>query len=97
MRLGAADWNFLAETVDDLGPLCEKLDTYGLSAVIAPDLVGKDNAALAAYGERAKELGIVIGEAFYFANLLDPDEAVRAEHIANVRAMLVKAFRATTL
>ena len=98
MRLGAADWNFLAETVDDLGPLCEKLDTYGLSAVIAPSLIGKDalgapdgDAALAAYGETARERGIVIGESFYFANLLDPDQAVRAEHIANVRTMLVKA------
>ena len=93
MRLGAADWNFLAETVDDLEPLCEKLDTYGLSAVIAPDLLAKDDDTVTAYGEKARELGIVIGEAFYFANMLDPDPAIRAEHIANVRAMLVKAER----
>jgi len=93
MRLGAADWNFVAQTADELEPLCEKLDTYGLSAVIAPDLLNADDDAVTAYGEKARALDIVIGEAFYFANMLDPDPAVRDEHIANVRTMLLKAER----
>ena len=93
MRLGAAHWEFAAETVDGLEPLCEKLDVYGLSAIVAPDLLGTDDDALIAYGEKARSLGLVIGEAFYFANMMDPDAAVRAEHIANVRAALVKAER----
>ena len=93
MRLGAAHWEFAAETVDQLEPLCEKLDVYGLSAIPAPDLLGTDDDVLVAYGQRARSLGLVIGEAFYFANMMGPDSAVRAEHIANVRAALVKAER----
>jgi len=93
MRLGAAHPTFAAATVDDLVPLCEILDVYGLSAIPAPDLLNTDDDTLVAYGAKARDLGLVIGEAFYFANMMDPDPAVRAQHVANVRASLAKADR----
>ena len=41
MRLGAAHGAFAAGTIDDLEPLCDTLDVYGLSAIPAPDLLGR--------------------------------------------------------
>ncbi len=93
MRLGAADGTFAAAGIDDLEPLCEKLDTYGLSAIIAPrppegEMADSDCER---YGEKARTLGLTIGESFYFANMLVRDETERQQHIDNVRSRLVKA------
>ncbi len=94
MRLGGADGHFTAASIDGLEPLCETLDTYGLSTIIAPWTIGEmTDDELSAYGDRARELNLVIGETFYFANMLDADPAVRAGHIRNVRDILPKAER----
>ena len=83
---------FNASTIDDLEPLCDVLDTYGLSAISGPDgMMTMSDAELEAYGVKARELNLVIGETFYFANVIDPDPDARAEHIANIRAMLAQA------
>ena len=94
MRLGGADGHFIAASIDDLEPLCETLDTYGLSTIIAPGTINDmPDSRLAAYGTKAAELNLIIGETFYFANMLDADPAARTEHIQNVRALLDKAKR----
>ncbi len=91
MRLGAADWNFAAQRTEDLAPLCDKLDTYGLTTIIAPDLSAMTDDECSAYGQAARSLGLTIGEAFYFAHMMTRDEAQRTQHIDNVRALLAKA------
>jgi len=92
MRLGGALGVFNASQIEDLEPLCDVLDTYGLSAISGPDgMMEMTDDELFAYREKACELNLVIGETFYFANMIDPDEDVRAEHISKVRAMLTQA------
>ena len=93
MRLGAADGNFAAPRVDDLSPLCEKLDTYGLSAIVAPPLLEMPDGQCETYGAKARSLGLTIGEAFYFANMLTRDRRQRSQHIDHVRSLLAKAER----
>ena len=94
MRLGAADAAFAAERIDDLAPLCDRLDTYGLSAIVAPGrLAEMSDGELECYGQRARSLGLVVGEAFYYANMMAREPLQRSRHAANVRSMLVKAQR----
>ncbi|MCJ7739347.1 MAG: sugar phosphate isomerase/epimerase [Anaerolineae bacterium] len=90
MRLGGF---FNASLTDELGPLCEKLDCYGLSAIAAPfELVSQGEADLCSeYGEKARSLGLVIGEAGYWENLMTQDEELRSRRIAAVRRMLLNA------
>ena len=93
MRLGAADGMFAAERIDDLEPRCERLDTYGLSAIVAPRLGEMTDRECEAYGAQARSLGLTIGEAFYFANMMARDPEQRSEHIDHVRSLLAKAER----
>ena len=89
MRLGGF---FGAPTIVDLEPLCEQLDTHGLSAIGAPGGLTEMTAdECLAYGARARELGIVIGEAGMWDNLLTDDESLRAQRIERVRALLRNA------
>ena len=61
MRLGGY---FLANSIDELEPLCEKLDIYGLSAIPAPGrLAEMTEDECAEFGECARKLGLVVGEA----------------------------------
>lgn len=90
MRLGGNYWR--PSTPDDLDTLVEVFDRYGLSAVTAPagfEQLSDDDAA--AFGERASDLGIVVGEAHSRPNLMirDPDE--RARRIENLRVGLRKS------
>jgi sugar phosphate isomerase/epimerase len=88
MRLGGY---FHAETIEDLEPLCATLDAHGLSAIEAPyDLANFSLDQCAAFGERARELGLVVGEAGYWENLLTPDRDLQARRIDEARALLVK-------
>lgn len=90
MRLGGHI--FSAQTVAELDPLCEALDNYGLSAIAAPgkiaDMTDEDAAA---FGEKARTLDIVVGEAGFWRNLMigDPDE--RTARVERVRTALRKA------
>ncbi len=89
MKLGGY---FGAKTIDELEPLCEKLDCHGLSAISAPSsLCEMTDDACAAFGARARELGIVIGEAGFWQNLMTSDESLRSRRIAAVRTALQKA------
>jgi hypothetical protein len=60
MRLGGY---FSAGSIEELDGLCAKLDTYGLSAIPAPGgLAQMSPEASYAFRQRARELGIVVGE-----------------------------------
>jgi sugar phosphate isomerase/epimerase len=90
MRLGGT--RFRPETVADLDSVAEVCDVYGLSAVSAPNAFTEmtDGEAVA-FGERARALGLVVGEAVARPNLMVRDDDLRAARIAALRTGLVKA------
>ena len=89
MRLGG--W-YAAQSIEELEPLCDDLDCHGLSAIGAPyGMPGWPDEQCAAFGERARELGIVVGEIGLWDNLMTRDADKRANLIATVRTMLAKA------
>lgn len=90
MRLGGSI--FEAHTPGDLDGLVETFDTYGLSAVTGPwgyDEMSDDEVA--AFGERAAELGMMIGESHSRPNLLVRDAEERQRRIERLRTGLRKA------
>jgi sugar phosphate isomerase/epimerase len=91
MRLGGF---FSAGSIEELDGLCANLDMYGLSAIPAPGrLAEMPPEASYAFGQRASELGIVIGEAGMWQNLLTDDEGLQSNRIDLVRRMLCNADR----
>lgn len=89
MRLGG--W-YAAQSIEELKPLCEELDCHGLSAIGAPwGMAGWPDGRCAAFGRRARELGIVVGEIGMWSNLMIGDADERARLIETVRTMLGKA------
>jgi len=90
MRLGGY---FSAKSPAELEPLCEALDRHGLSAVPASGgfVDTMDDDACAAFGEKARSLGIVIGETGMWRNLMTQDQGLRAERMQQVRTRLRKA------
>lgn len=89
MRLGG--W-YSAERVEDLEPLCERLDLHGLSAIPAPNRIAEmSDEECAAFGEVARSFGLVIGETGMWENLMTADPARRAERVERVRTLLRKA------
>ena len=86
MRLGGF---FNAHSAEELEPLCEKLDTHGLSAIIAPQDLPEDQCE--AFGQEARRLGIVIGEVGMWKNLMTDDESLREQRLARTRSLLTKA------
>ena len=89
MRLGGF---FGAGSIQELEPLCEKLDRYGLSAIGATGGISKwTDEECAAFGEKARALGITVGEVGMWQNLMTEDTAARAARIETVRTLLVKA------
>jgi sugar phosphate isomerase/epimerase len=91
MRLGGF---FSAGNIEELDGLCAKLDTYGLSAIPAPGrLAEMSSEACSAFGQRANELGIVVGEAGMWQNLLTDNEGLQSTRIDLVRRMLRNADR----
>jgi len=89
MRLGGF---FGANSAADLEPLCEKLDCYGLSAIPAPWKTAEmADAACAAFGEKAHALGIAVGEAGVWENLMTPDRDLQRRRIEAARTLLRKA------
>lgn len=90
MRLGGY---FGAEGTEGLDLLCEQLDTHGLSAISAPGRLVTEGEpdACEGFGARARRLGIVVGEAGMWDNLLTRDEAAHTRQIATTRKMLRNA------
>ncbi|HEU5224925.1 MAG TPA: TIM barrel protein [Actinomycetota bacterium] len=89
MRLGGF---YAADSAADLDALCERLDRHGLSAISAPGrLADMPDEECDAFGERARELGLVIGEAGMWDSLMTPDPALQTERIERIRTLLSKA------
>jgi len=92
MRLGSVDKAFNAQSINELEPFCEKLDEHGLSAIVAPqNLAELPDEECAAFGEKARQLDLVIGEAGYWKNIMTDDKETQSERINIVRTMLRKA------
>jgi len=90
MRLGTS--LFKAENLEGLSELTGTLDCYGLSAIPAPSgLESMSDEQCRAFGARAAEMHIVIGEAGMWQNMMSTDEQARQERIEIVRRMLQKA------
>lgn len=90
MRLGCT--LFTAQTPGQLEELAEKFDWYGLSAITAPK--GLENFSTdeaVAFGEKARSLGIVIGEAGFWENLLTQDKEMRDDRITRMRRAMRNA------
>ena len=87
MRLGGH--LFWVESADEIEPLCEKLDCYGLSTIPAA-LEGSDEEC-DQFGETARKLGLVVGEAGFWDNLMTPDKELQNSRIEAARGMLKKA------
>ena len=92
MRLGGLSAAFAASTVEELDALCPELDRLGLSAIPAPGRVAEmSDDECAAFGEAARALGLVIGEAGMWGNLMTGDVGLRDARIERVRTLLRKA------
>ena len=90
MRLGGNIWR--PSTPEDLDALLPTFDRYGLSAVTAPagfERLSDEDAA--AFGERARSLGIVVGESHSRPNLMIRDPEERERRIENLRVGIRKS------
>jgi sugar phosphate isomerase/epimerase len=89
VRLGG--W-YSAERAEELSALCERLDAHGLSAIPAPNRIAEmSDDECAAFGQTARQLGIVVGETGMWENLMTSDPGRRARRIERVRTLLRKA------
>jgi len=89
VRLGGF---YSVERTEDLEALCERLDTHGLSAIPGPNrLAEMPDDECVAFGEAARDLGLVIGETGMWENLMTADPARRTDRIERVRTLLRKA------
>jgi sugar phosphate isomerase/epimerase len=90
MRLGGHCYT--AQNSTELELLCGKLDAHGLSATTAPWTLADWTVDQAAgHGERARQLGLVIGEAGMWENLLIDNAELREQRIVQTRTLLRNA------
>jgi sugar phosphate isomerase/epimerase len=89
MRLGGF---YAADDVQELRALCPALDRHGLSAVPAPrQLATMTDEECVEFGETARDLGVVVGEAGMWDNLMTTDPDLQRDRIDQVRVLLRKA------
>jgi sugar phosphate isomerase/epimerase len=90
MRLGGSMYR--PKNVTEIDDVISALDTYGLSVITGPahwaDMTDDEAAA---YGERARQHGLLVGETHHRPNLMNRDPQVRAERIEILRRGLRKA------
>ncbi len=90
MRLGGMLYR--PETIEEMEDMLEALDTDGLSASPAPNrILQMTDDEVIELGERARELGLVIGEAYFRPNIMVTVPEIRAERIANLREQIRKS------
>ena len=90
MRLGGH--LFYVDSIEELEPLCEKLDCYGLSTIPAISrLDERSDDECARFAEAAARLDIVIGETGVWDNLMTADKELQSARIEEVRRNLKKA------
>ncbi len=79
----------LPSSIEDFDDIVQKMDRYGLSAIGAPaNMQGQDPDECAAFGERARELGLLVGEANFSGNLMSADAETVEQGIEGVRRAL---------
>jgi sugar phosphate isomerase/epimerase len=89
MKLGGF---FGTQSIDGLDALAEQLDVHGLAAIGPPGNFGDLSLdECAAYGEKARSLGMVVGETGVWSNLMIDDADAQAARIQAVRDVLPKA------
>ncbi|MCF7802625.1 MAG: sugar phosphate isomerase/epimerase [Candidatus Marinimicrobia bacterium] len=89
MRLGG---HFVANSIEELRTVTEKLDCYGLSAIQAPwNLAEMSDEESSEFGEVANSLDIVVGEAGYWENLMVTDSELQSRRIDEIRTLLQRA------
>jgi sugar phosphate isomerase/epimerase len=90
MRLGGSMYR--PKDVAAIDGIIEALDTYGLTAITAPahwaDMTDDEAAA---YGERARHHGLIVGETHHRPNLMIRDPETRAARVEILRRGLRKA------
>ena len=89
MKLGGF---FGTQSIDGLEALAEKLDVHGLAAINPPgnmDELSLDQCA--EFGEKARSLGMVVGETGVWSNLMIDNADEQTKRIQMVRDMLPKA------
>jgi len=92
MHLGTLPAFFNAASTDELDKIVPELDKHGLSAICAPDAIYEwSDEACAEYGEKARSLGLVVGEVGMWENLMHVDASVRSANIERMRKVLQKA------
>jgi sugar phosphate isomerase/epimerase len=92
MRLGVLPPFFNAADADGLDALVPTLDRHRLSAICGPENLDTWDADRAAgYGEKARGLGLVIGEAGMWDNLMHPDADQQRAAVDRLRLMLQRA------
>ncbi|MFV0334164.1 MAG: sugar phosphate isomerase/epimerase family protein [Tropicimonas sp.] len=90
MRLGGVAIH--PGSIEGLEGFCTLADDHGLSAIVAPaGLDRMDEEAAAAWGEAARNAGLVIGEAGFWENLQTPDGDLAADRLARLRRTLRNA------
>lgn len=89
MRLGGF---FSASNEAELEPLCEKLDQYGLSTIGVPSACAEmSDDQVVSFGEKARGLGMVVGEWGFWNNMMTPDFSAQEERVNGLRHVLQKA------
>lgn len=92
MHLGVLPPHFNAATAAELESLVPLLDEHGLSAICAPDGIHEwSDEDCVEYGEKARSLGLVVGEVGMWENLMHHDRAVQQGNIERMRTLLRKA------
>ncbi|MDP6350160.1 MAG: sugar phosphate isomerase/epimerase family protein [Chloroflexota bacterium] len=82
----------LPSSIDDFDNIVQKMDHYDLSAIGAPARMQDwEPDDCAAFGERARELGILVGEANFTGNLMSADAETVEREIADARRALRNA------
>ena len=80
------------DSIEDFDHIVPQLDRYGLSAIGAPSaLWNRSRDECAAFGERARKLGIMVGEANFNDNLLVADRELADQRIKDIRRGLLNA------
>ena len=82
----------LPESVDDFDDIVAQLDRYGLSTIGTPrGIENWTSDDCVAFGERARELGIVVGEGSFGGNLMSADGQLVDQRIEALRKALQSA------
>ena len=89
MRLGG--W-YSASSFDELDGICQKLDKHGLSVIVAPSsAIEWPNDQCKKYGQRVRDLNIIIGQWGMWENLMTENRELRNQRIKKVQTILTKA------